>query len=178
MDFYDSNTECAITGSDSHAVCIYAPPLVWNGPGTLTTVSNIVSVSGHFSSSDQRHIVIVGTTAGKIHEIFWKSDTVGIEGQDDLPVTFAPGTIVSIAGFYNSSDQRHIVIVGTNDGKVHQIFWKSDTVGIEIHGIIAQFNANSIVKLAGFYSESDQVEHVIVCTRDGKVHELWAKPNF
>ena len=276
-DFYNPSTECAIPGSDQQAVCIYAPPSVWNGPGTLTSVSNVRSVSGHFSNSDQRHIVIVGTasgkiheifwkpgqvgiegeddlpvsfspgsivsvaafynsndqrhivivgttggkiheifwksdtvgveghddlpvsfspgsivsvaafynsndqrhivivgtTGGKIHEIFWKSDTVGIEGEDDLPVSFSAGTIKSVAAFYNSNDQRHIVIVGTTDGKIHEIFWKSDTVGIEIHGTIAQFNANSIVRVAGFYSESDDIEHAIVCTTDGKVHELW-----
>lgn len=51
-------------------------------------------------------------------------------------------------------------------------------MGIEIQGIIAQFNANSIVRVAGFYSESDDIEHAIVCTTDGKVHELCTNPVY
>ncbi len=176
LESYDPGTECAIKGSELTEVCIYAPPplIDWSGPAVIATVPNIVSLSGHFSNADQRDVIIVGTISGKIHEIFWKSDTVGIEGEDDLPVSFDRNSIVAVSGFYNSSDQRHVVIVGTSDGNVHQIFWKSSTVGIEFHGIITNFGANNIIKLAGFYSENDQVEHVIVGTTDGKIHELWA----
>jgi hypothetical protein len=330
-EFLDPNSadNCALPGSDLKAVCSYAPPAIWSNPGLLTTISSLVSVSGHYSTADQRdiaivatsskihevfwksgqqgiegeddlpvsfgndsivavsgffnstegrhivvagtkfgklhevfwkpdtvgiegqddlpvsfdqktivgvsglydkdtqrHIVIVATTAGKIHEIFWKADTVGIEGHDDLPVTFPRSTIAGVAGFYNSdaqryivivctaegkiheifwkadtvgieghddlpvtfessikgvagfynsSDQRHVVIVGTADGKVYQIYWKADTVGIEIRSVIAQFSANSIVTVGGFYSENDQVEHAIIGTTDGKVHELFTR---
>ena len=52
-----------------------------------------------FASNVQRHVVIGGTADGKIYEIFWKSDTVGIEGEDALPVSFAPNTIGAVSGF-------------------------------------------------------------------------------
>jgi len=111
-----------------------------------------------------------------VRRIFWKSDTVGIEGQDDLPsVSFNQNAIKGIAGFYNSSDQHHVVIVGTTDGKVYRITWKATTVGIENQSLIAQFDANSIVGVGGFYSEHDRFEHVIVGTNDGKLYELWAR---
>jgi hypothetical protein len=287
--FIDPNSKdsCAIAGSDLKGVCIYAPPAVWSSPAIATTIPNIVSVSGHYSNGDQRdimivsssdgtihdvfwksgqqgiegeevvpvnfgqndiaatsgflntdahrHVVIVATNQGKIHEIFWKELTVGIEGHDVFPVSFDPGTIEGVAGFYNSDTKRHIVIVatntrivgtppfgvivgklheifwkadtvgieghddvpvsfvadaikgvaafydanarrhvvivGTSDGNVYQIYWKADTVGIEVSSVIARFDSNSIVGVGGFYSDNDQFEHAIVGTTDGKVFE-------
>ena len=175
-DAYDPNSECAVAGSDLKAVCIYAPPIAWTGQGDLTTVPNIVSIAGHFSTGDQRHLVVVGTAQGKVHEIFWKPAQVGIEGQDDLPVTFNAGTIVSVATMYNSDQQRHVVLVGKNDGKVHEIFWKPDTVGIEGHDDLpVTFAPGSIVAVSALYNRDQQRYVVLVGTTAGKVHEIFWK---
>ena len=150
-------------------------PRPWNS-GTLTTVKNIVSVAGHFSTSDQRHLVVVGTAAGKVHEIFWKPAQVGIEGEDDLPVAFGNGTIVSVASMYNSDQQRHLVIVGKVNGKVHEIFWKPDTVGIEGHDELpVTFTPGTIVAVSALYDKHQQRHIVIVATRAGKVREIFWK---
>jgi Common central domain of tyrosinase len=155
---------------------VYDWPLAWNGPGTLTTVSHPRCVAGHFSSADQRHLVIVGTSAGKIHEVFWKPAQIGIEGEDDVPVTFAAGTIVSVGTIYNSDQQRHVVLVGTAAGKVREIFWKSDTVGIEGQDDLpVAFAANSIVGVAGLYDSTQQRHIAIVGTSAGKVYEIFWK---
>src|SRR6266567_2789675 len=175
-DAYDPNTECAVAGSDLQAVCIYAPPVAWNEQGDLTTVNNIVSLAGHFSTGDQRHLVVVGTTQGKIHEIFWKPAQQGIEGQDDLPVGFGAGLIVSIATMYHSDQQRHVVVVGKTDGKVHEIFWKPETVGIEGHDDLpVAFTPGSIVAVSGLYNSDEQRYVVLVGTTAGKVHEIFWK---
>ena len=150
-------------------------PRPWNS-GTLTTVKNIVSVAGHFSTGDQRHLVVVGTTAGKVHEIFWKPGQVGIEGQDDLPVAFGANGIASVASLYNSDQQRHLVIVGKTNGKVHEIFWKPDTVGIEGHDDLpVSFAPGSIVGVSALYDNHQQRHIVIVATKAGKVREIFWK---
>jgi hypothetical protein len=138
---------------------------------------SIVAVTAFYNTDQQRHVVVVGTSAGKLHEIFWKSDTVGIEGHDDLPVSFGSGSIVAVSGFYDANNQRHVVVVGTTDGKIHQVYWKAATVGIEAHSIVRQFSAHSIVSLAGFYSASDQIEHIVVGFANGLLRELWLKPD-
>jgi hypothetical protein len=167
---------CVAQGGNVQSACIYAPPLAWSGPGALTTVSNPVCVAGHFSLADQRHLVVVGTSAGKIHEVFWLVAQIGIEGEDDLPVTFAAGTIVSAGTIYNIDQQRHIVLVGTTTGKVHEIFWKSNTVGIEGEDDLpVAFAAHSIVAVAGLYDSSQQRHLAVVGTRAGKVHEIFWK---
>jgi len=139
---------------------------------------SIVAVTAFYNSDQQRHVVVVGTSAGKLHEIFWKADTVGIEGHDDLPVNFDSGSIVAVSGFYDSNKQRHVVVVGTTDGKIHQIYWKVDTVGIEAQSTVTQFTAHSIVSLAGFYSASDQIDHIVVGLANGLLCEFWAKPDI
>jgi hypothetical protein len=177
-DFIDpeSPQSCAIAGSDLSAVCIYAPPTVWSGPAILTTTPNMVSVSGHYSSGDQRDLVIVGTSDGKIHEIFWKSGQQGIEGEDDLPVSFTSNSIVGASSFYNSADNRHIVIVGTKAGKIHEIFWKPDTPGIEGHDDLpVTFAQDDVVAVSGLYNSNDQRHVVVVGTNGGKIHEIFWK---
>ncbi len=173
---YDPSTECPLPGSDLKAVCIYPPPLAWNGQGDLTIVNNIVSLAGHFSTSDQRHLVAIGTAQGKIHEIFWKPGQQGIEGQDDLPVAFAAGSIVSVATMYNGDQHRHVVVVGKRDGKVHEIFWKPDTVGIEGHDDLpVTFTPGGIVAVSALYNPDQQRYLVLVATTAGKVHEIFWK---
>lgn len=175
-EFYDEKTVCAIAGADKRAVCVYAPPPAWNDQGNLTTVNNIVSLAGHFSTGDQRHLVVAGTTNGRVHEIFWKPGQRGIEGEDDLPVAFGAGTIVSVGSLYNSDQQRHVVLVGQTDGRVQEIFWKPETVGIEGHDDLpVTFSPGTIVAVAGLYNNSDQRHVVLVGTTAGKVHEIFWK---
>jgi hypothetical protein len=134
---------------------------------------NIVSVSGFYNIHDQFHHAIVGLTNGKIHDIFWKSGQVGIEGNDELPVNLTSGSIVSVSGFYNSDDRRHFVIVGTRGGGVHEIFWKSDTPGIEGHNDLpAVFGFDGIVSVSGYYSSVDQLLNVIVGLRNGWLFDI------
>jgi hypothetical protein len=151
-------------------------PLPGSGSGTLTAVRNPVSVAGHFSSGDQRHLVVVGSSAGKIHEVFWKPAQIGIEGEDDLPLAFGQGTIVSVGSMYDRDQQRHIVVVGTTAGKIHEIFWKPETVGIEGHDDLpVNFATNSIVGVAGLYDTDQQRYVAIVGTNAGKVREIFWK---
>jgi hypothetical protein len=171
-----SPESCVLPGKNARDACVYAPPTVWSGPGLLTTTPNIVSVSGHYSSGDQRDIVIACTSGGKIHEIFWKSGQAGIEGEDDLPVAFTSGSIVGASGFYNSNDQRHIVVVGTTSGTVHEIFWKADTAGIEGQDDLpVTFGSGNIAAVSGFYNSDDQRHIVAVGTKAGKIHEIFWK---
>ncbi len=169
--------QCVVAGSDAQSACVYPPPIGWGGQGTLTTISGVVSIAGHFSTGDQRHLVVAGTQEGKIHEIFWRPAQVGIEGEDDLPdVAFDPGSIVSVGTMYNVDQNRHLVFVGTAFGTVHEIFWRPDTVGIEGQDDLpVTFPTNSIVAVSGLYDSAQQRHIVIVGTTAGTVHEIFWK---
>jgi hypothetical protein len=60
---------------------------------------------------------------------------------------------------------------------VHQVYWRATTVGIEANSTVAQFSAGSVVSVAGFYSASDQIEHLVVGLTNGRLRELWTKPD-
>ena len=77
--------------------------------------NSIVAVTGLYDNNQQRYVVLAGTTAGKVHEIYWKDDTVGIEGHDDLPVTFTPGSIVAVTALYDGDQHEYVVVVGTTE---------------------------------------------------------------
>ena len=169
----DSDKSCAFPTADKQAVCIYPPPPPWNGPAGLTTLSTqIVSMAGHFSTADQRHVVVMGTQFGGVHEIFWKPAQAGIEGEDDLPVNFATEGLAAIGSLYNSDDQRHLVVAGKKNGKIEEIFWKSDTVGIEGHDELP-VTFNGMVALSALYDKDQRRHLVIVGTKQGTVHELF-----
>ena len=148
----------------------------WIGPGTLSTVRGLVAVAGHFSTGDGRHLVVVGRADGRLHEIYWQPRQVGIEGEDDLPVAFAAGSIVSVASLYDRDQERHIVIVATTDGRLTEVLWKADTVGIEgSDPLPVTFAAGSIVSVSGLYDPDQKRYIVLVGTTAGKVHEIWWK---
>jgi hypothetical protein len=144
----------------------------------IFTPGSIVAVTVFYNGDQQRYVVVVGTNAGKLHEIFWKTDTIGVEGHDDLPVDFGSGSIVAVSGFYDSNRKRYIVAVGTIDGTVHQVYWKELTVGIEAHSTVAKFSPNSIVSLAAFYSVSDNINHIVVALSNGQLQEFWVTPDI
>jgi hypothetical protein len=89
-----------------------------------------------------------------MHEIYWKADTVGIEGHDDLSAAFDPGSIVAVSGCYDSSRKRYIIAVGLADGTVRQVYWKPFTVGVEANSVVAKLTANSIVGVSAFLTAS------------------------
>jgi hypothetical protein len=139
---------------------------------------SIVGVSALYDPDQQRYIVIVALSSGKLHEIFWKATTVGIEGHDELPVSFGANSIAAISSFYDNTKQRYVVAVGTKDGKVQQVYWQAFTVGIQAQATVTQLAANSIRGIAGFYSASDHVEHIVVGLANGRVREFWVIPNL
>jgi hypothetical protein len=140
----------------------------------LSIADPISAMGSTYDSDEQRHVVFVGTSAGKVREIYWKSDTNGVEGQDDLPVPFSPNSIRGLAGLYDPDQKRFIVVVGTTAGKVHEIFWKSSTAGIEGHDDLPiDFSSNSIVSVAAWYDTQFRRYHVVVATNQGALREIW-----
>jgi photosystem II stability/assembly factor-like uncharacterized protein len=142
----------------------------------LATISNIVAVSAHYAGEIDQHLhAVVGTSNGKVHEIYWIRDEEPGQG---VIFQFLFGSIVDLAAYYGGEiDQNQHVIVGTTDGKIHELNWQGPDP--PSHDVLTQFAAGSIVAIAAFYGGGiDQHQHVIVGTKDGNVHELfWQGPD-
>jgi hypothetical protein len=148
------------------------------GQGVLAQfgANSIVGIAGFYGGDTDNHQhVIVGTTDGRVHELYWQGPNPPGQG---VLTQFAAHSIVGIAGFYGGvADNHQHAIVATTDGRVHELYWQGPNPPGQ--GVLAQFGANSIVGIAGFYGgDTDNHQHVIVGTTDGRVHELyWQGPN-
>jgi len=57
----------------------------------------VVAVGGYYAAGDEFQHVIVATTDGVIHEVFWKPQDPANPGvRTDRLTAFAPGTVVAV----------------------------------------------------------------------------------
>jgi hypothetical protein len=139
----------------------------------LGNIQNIVSLRGYYSPVDRRNNVIVATTDGKVHYLFWEPHSSA--KITELPVTFGSDAIISVSGHYSADDQRHMAIVGTRNGKIHEIF-SHDPQNIEGHNDLPGINFSEIVAVSGHFSVDDpffQGHGVIVGTKKPILHEIF-----
>ena len=134
---------------------------------------SIVSVAAWYDTDNRRYHVVVATSLGTLREIWWRTDTQGVEGFGDLTVGFGSESIVSIAGFYDPVEQRQYLIAGTQDGSIHQLYWKEGMAGIEAHSVITRIDGVSLIGLTAFRSAVEGVKHIIVALSDGTLREFW-----
>src|SRR5437016_7837769 len=89
----------------------------------------------------------------------------------DVLASFS-NAIVGVAGYYVTGEGTQHVIVGTSDGTVTEVYWKS---GQGVHqDVLANF-ASEIVGVGGYYAADDGTQHAIVGTSDGNLAEVYWK---
>ena len=130
--------------------------------------NSIVGVGGYFDPVGQQHVVIVGTTDGKVYDLWWQGPNPATR---ELLYQFGANSIVGVGGYFDPVGQQHVVIVGTTDGKVYDLWWQGPNPATR--ELLYQFGANSIVGVGGYFDPVGQQHVVIVGTTDGKVYDLW-----
>jgi hypothetical protein len=162
-----SPEQCSKTGADSKVACVYAPPaLAVHGVLSQFGANSIVGVGGYFDPVGQQHVVIVGTTDGKVYDLWWQGPNPATR---ELLYQF--GANRGVGGYYAVTDKNQHAIVGTGDGRVNELCWQGPNPADQ--RVLRQFGANSIVGVGGYYTDADKNQHAIVGTRDGRVHELY-----
>ncbi len=134
----DDNFRHVIVGTDDGNVWeVFYNPQQGLGRTVLSNfdpaVSHIVGIGGFFSNDDNFRHAIVATDDGNVTEIFFNPQ----QGQGQTMLTnFDPAVsrIIGIAGFFSNDDNFRHVIVGTDDGKVHEIFYHPQ-VGIMVRDL-------------------------------------------
>jgi hypothetical protein len=126
--------------------------------GSLGTASGpIVALAGYQAGDGTQH-VIVATADGAVTELWWQGG--GAVSQNLL--TRVDGRIVDVAGYWSADGFQH-VIVGSGDLGV--------VPGLQPHNLDAR-----IGPLIDAYVDAGGIQHAIVTTSDGAVHELWWAP--
>ena len=90
-----------------------------------------------------------------------------------------PG-VVAIATSYNLDDGYFVVLVGTADGRLDEIFYKTPPNAPHApptaHGRSTIGFFDGIRFVAGFYAQDDRRRIAIVATKNGDIHEVFYAP--
>jgi hypothetical protein len=131
--------------------------------------NGMLTIAGFFTSDDQNHHAVVGTSDGILHEFYYKlSELPHVPPGTDLPYSisgFDPKR--GMASFYSPSDRlRHVVIVDSM-GKPEDITWITARYP-DHHPIPIPFQGSQIASISGFISkdENPNTRHIIVARND------------
>ncbi len=148
---------------------------------------SIYGVAGYYSDNDRTQHVVVATTDGKLYEMHWNQNTATTSPQplrpspESAPVQFRG--IASLGGFYTSDDNFQHVIVATEHGGLHELYF---TTPQQVHLRSPLFQLNTTlgpyIGMAAFYTSVDGLRHATVGGADNTLHELvlhevvWSAP--
>jgi hypothetical protein len=147
--------------------------------------SSIYGVAGYYSETDcTQHLggmqhVVVATTDGTLHEMHWNKD---IHVTAPQPLRHLPGSapvkfpdIHSLSGFYTCDDNFQHVIVATEDGRLHEVYF-TDSQHVNVRSPLYKLPTTagrSHIGQAGFYtSDGDNLRHATVGGADSVLHEV------
>ncbi len=87
-------------------------------------------------------------------------------------------SIYGVAGYYSENDSTQHVVVATTDGTLYEIHWNqyipvTSPQPLRRSPGLAPVRFNGIHSLCGYFTSDDNYQHVIVATRDGRLHELY-----
>jgi hypothetical protein len=142
--------------------------------------SSIVGVAGNYPLGSFAfptggfHQTFVGTEDGKLTELFWRPrENVNQEVLFDFSRISNPSKISAVAAYYSDNDGFHHQDVATEDGRLHELFWRPGPgVG---HNLLRRFDS-PISGVAAYFDPEDGFHHQDVATKDGRLHELFWKP--
>ena len=146
------------------------------GHGDLTAQAQAVPAAGdpwpYYDPIRSTNIVIFQGTDRHIHGLYWGPD--GAVGQDDLSGFAAtpPAAGDPFAWFTPAEDTNRIVYRAA-DGHLHELFWPN-VAPVRGRDLTALSGApRAVGDATGGFNPSDNTQHVIFRSSDGRLHELW-----
>ena len=101
-----------------------------------------------------------------------------ISSIQQITIAQISGSIYGVAGYYSENDSTQHVVVATTDGTMYEIHWNQYTPVTSPQPLrrspgLAPVRFNGMHSLCGYFTSDDNYQHVIVATRDGRLHELY-----
>jgi|HubBroStandDraft_2_1064218.scaffolds.fasta_scaffold14485_3 hypothetical protein len=98
---------------------------VFDNLAQLAQLNDLMTAAGYYAAGDGFQHVIVATTDGVVHEVFWKPQDPANPGvRVDQLTTFPPGTIAAAAGYYADATGYQHVIIATVAGRLCQTVFR------------------------------------------------------
>jgi hypothetical protein len=145
---------------------------------------HIHGLAGYYSDKDSTQHVVVAINnddhggTGALYEIHWNRNTPRVS---DPKLLMQFSTIHSLSGFYTSDDKNQHVIVATEDGWLHELYF-NELFFIDPHHHSVNDRSPLLdhtippgphIGQAGFYSsDGDNLRHATVGGADSVLHEV------
>jgi len=141
-----------------------------SGPNYITSINNgIRFIAGYYTDYNNLQHVIVAAKDGYVYEVHWDPNELasGYHPPADRLDGHFGDSLVTIAGFFTPDDNYHHAIVGTNDGKPHELYYNlgESPNRNDMRYQISSFDPKK--GMASFYSPVDNLRHVVIVDRMG-----------
>lgn len=141
----------------------------------------IHGVAGYYSDNDStQHVVVAmndGSHGGRgtLYEIHWNRNTQVTHTVTNTQLLWQFSTIHSLSGFFTSDDKFQHVIVATEDGELHELYFKvPQPQNVRDRSPLLEYTIppGPHIGQAGFYTSDDMLRHAIVGGADSFLHEV------
>jgi hypothetical protein len=146
-----------------------------NGSNPVTSIGeSILGIAGYYTDYDNLQHVIVAAEHGNVYEVKW--DPIALEhGHHPHPTKlgYFGDSLATIAGFFTPDDNYHHAVVGTDDGKLHELWFKPSELPPHtkvLPDTISGYDPSKFDPfkgMASFYSTCDNLRHVVVVENNG-----------
>ena len=152
-------------------------------PNYVTSISintSILAIAGYYVD-DGEHLqyVIVAEKDGNVYEVHWDASELA-PGYHPLAkrLGYFGNSLVTLAGFFTPDDHYHHAVAGTDDGKLHQLYYKLNETPNRNdldYPPISSFEPSK--GMASFYSPGDNLSHVVIVDGNGNPVDITWKAN-
>ncbi|MEJ7739507.1 MAG: hypothetical protein WKF97_18950 [Chitinophagaceae bacterium] len=146
------------------------------GHGDLTAQANAVSAAGdpwpYYDPVRSTNIVVFRGTDRHIRSLYWAPD--GAVGQDDLSgFAGTPAAAGDPFAWFTPAEDTHRIVYRAANGHLYELFWPN-VAPVQGRDLTALSGAPpAIGNVSGGYNPSDNTQHVIFHSANGRMHELW-----
>lgn len=135
----------------------------------MTTNPLLLSLGSYFTPKDGYRHVIVATSDGEVHEIFYNPQ----KGVGNAKLACFCG-LRFLTAFYTPDDDFQHPIAATDTNDIFEMFYKPGD--FHVTGSLANFPG--MIAMSGFYAADDHMRILIVGTGDGAIHEVFYHPSI
>jgi hypothetical protein len=151
--------------------------VTWNAQVTPTEnilatqfrLQDVAAIAGFFDLWVHSRDVIVAMKGGDIFDVHYGGGIVAGGGSTTERVTRFSSSLINVAAFVSPDTQyRHVIVLDSN-GDVYDYSYLPQEGSKRTH--LARFT--NVADIVGYYSDYDEMRHVIVATSDRNIHEVY-----
>ncbi len=128
-----------------------------------------------YQSDDRTQHVIVETVQGPTYEVSLQG--VGATPGPSVPTRYGSDLddALNVVGYYSRGDRQAHLVVRQRDFSLQVLTRQTASDHFDKEELLQADGSrfDGIQSIAAYYADSDKLDHILVATIDGKLHEIW-----